>query len=156
MKNFITKIADWQHWPSFIFYLPLASIWIWYCIKSRAVWFFSTSNPTLAFGGFEGESKQGMYLQLTRNYYPRTIYLNPHTNLPEVLLDLKNHGFNYPFIVKPEVGTSGILVRKIENEKQFRIYHKNIPVSYMVQDFVNYPIEVCVFYYGDLLKKKEK
>ncbi|MEO7120907.1 MAG: hypothetical protein ABIY62_07420 [Ginsengibacter sp.] len=154
MKNFISKIADWQHWPSFIFYLPLASIWIWYCIKSRAVWFFSTSNPTLAFGGFEGESKQEMYLQLPRNFYPLTIYLNPDQSIPEVVADIKKHRFNYPFIVKPEVGTSGILVRKIENEDQFRMYHKNIPVSYMVQDFVNYPMEVCIFYYRKPGEKK--
>lgn len=124
-------------------------MWAWNCIKSSSIWFFSTSNPSLTFGGFEGESKQEMYSQLPGDSYPNTVYIDPQKSFDEVLIILNKSGFAYPFIVKPEVGTSGILVRKIENEEQFRIYHKNIPVSYMVQDFVNYPLEVCIFYYRE-------
>jgi hypothetical protein len=131
-------------------------VWIWYCLKSRSFWFFSTSNPTLAFGGFEGESKQEMYSQLPVDSYPNTVYVVPQKSVDEVLGCLQQRGFAYPFIVKPEVGTSGILVRKIENEQQLRMYHKSIPVSYMVQDFVNYPMEVCVFYYREPSKKDGK
>ncbi len=156
MKNFIRKLSTWQHWPSFIFNLPLAFTWIWYCIKSKSVWFFSTSNPTLAFGGFEGESKEEMYQQLPTDYYPQTIFINPHTLFSEVLIGFEKHNFKYPIIVKPEVGTAGILVRKIENEELFSVYHKNIPVRYMVQDFVDYPLEVCVFYYRKPFEKKGK
>jgi hypothetical protein len=57
------------------------------------------------------------------------------------------HGFTYPFIVKPDVGMKGILFRKIENEEQFRKYHERMPVEYIVQALVEMPVELSVFYY---------
>ncbi|MDQ6904857.1 MAG: hypothetical protein M3139_17830, partial [Bacteroidota bacterium] len=156
MKNFIKKLANWHHWPSFLFYFPISFAWIWYCIKSRSIWFFSTSNPTLTFGGFEGESKKEMYVQLPPDYYPFTLYISLAISVSEVFTELKKSAINYPFIAKPEVGTSGILVRKIENEQQLRAYHKNVPVNYMIQDYVNYPLEICIFYYRMPGKEKGK
>jgi hypothetical protein len=38
--------------------LPIAPVWGWYCLKVKSVWFFTPSNPTIAFGGFEGETKK--------------------------------------------------------------------------------------------------
>lgn len=128
-------------------------MWLWYCIRSRSLWFFSTSNPTLTFGGFEGESKREMYSQLPQNYYPRTVYILPQKPIDEVIDYLQICRFLYPFIVKPEVSTEGILVRKIENEDQLRKYHQKVPVAYMIQDYVNYPLEVCIFYNRRPFKK---
>ncbi|MBS1631389.1 MAG: hypothetical protein JST10_02335, partial [Bacteroidetes bacterium] len=56
-------------------------------------------------------------------------------------------GFSYPFIVKPDVGMKGILFRKIENEDQLRKYHERIPVEYIVQELIEMPVEVSVFYF---------
>jgi hypothetical protein len=41
----------------------------------------------------------------------------------------------------------GILFRKIDNEEQLIKYHERIPVEYIVQDLVEMPVEVSVFYY---------
>jgi hypothetical protein len=41
----------------------------------------------------------------------------------------------------------GILFRKIENEDQFQKYHSRIPVEYIVQELIEMPVEVSVFYY---------
>lgn len=154
MKSLVNKIKNWYNWPGYTFYFPISFMWIWFCIKSRSLWFFSTSNPTLSFGGFEGESKHEMYLQLPQNYYPRTVYVQPKKHIDLVILRLQKCSILYPFIVKPEVGTEGILVRKIENEEQLRMYHKKIPVAYMIQDYVNYPLEVCIFYCRRPFKKE--
>lgn len=53
----------------------------------------------------------------------------------------------YPFIVKPDIGMKGILFRKIKNEGQLERYHKHMPVDYIIQEFLDLPLEVSVFYY---------
>ncbi|HSN08021.1 MAG TPA: hypothetical protein VLS85_03230 [Hanamia sp.] len=116
-------------------------------LKSRAIWFFSTSNPTLTFGGFEGESKKEMYDLLPEKYFPKTIYINPQQTFEQVLEKFCSGSFSYPFIVKPDVGMEGILFRKIDNEQHLETYHRNMPVQYIIQEFVDYPLEIGVFYY---------
>jgi hypothetical protein len=101
----------------------------------------------LAFGGFEGETKEEMYHHLFKEYYPKTIYINPEESFNEVLADLKKNSFSYPFIVKPNVGMAGILFRKIDNEEHLKIYHRRVPADYIVQEFINYPLEIGIFYY---------
>jgi hypothetical protein len=147
LKNLIGKISNWQHWPFFPFYFPLFFLWFWYILKSRAVWFFSTSNPTLTFGGFEGEGKKEMYNLLPEKYFPKTIYISPKQPIQEVLKEMQAASFSYPFIVKPDVGMAGILFRKIDNQQHLETYHRNMPVEYIIQEFVDYPIEIGVFYY---------
>ena len=135
-------------------YFPISIVWFWYCLKSRSIWFFSSSNPTITFGGFEGESKKEMYEQLPGNSYPKTIYVLHDAVFEEVRKKVLQAGFQYPFVVKPDVGMKGILFRKIEDEEQFRRYHERITVEYIVQELVSMPIEVSVFYYRHPLQKK--
>ena len=111
------------------------------------MWFFSSSNPTITFGGFEGEGKKEMYDQLPPHLVPRTIYIMHDWPYEEVQKKITEAGFEYPFIVKPDVGMKGILFRKIETEEQLIKYHERIPVEYIVQDLVTLPVEVSVFYY---------
>jgi hypothetical protein len=122
-------------------------VWLWYCLKARSLWFFSSSNPTLTFGGFEGESKKEMYDQLPPSSYPRTIYILHDLSFEEVKKKITEHGFKYPFIVKPDIGMKGILFRRIANDEQLKKYHERIPVEYIVQELIDLPIELSVFYY---------
>lgn len=115
-------------------------------LKSRSTWFFSTSNPKLSFGGFEGESKKEMYDLLPKNYYPKTIYINPGETLQNVIDKINNNSFSYPFIAKPDVGMEGILFRKIENRQHLETYHTSVPANYLIQKFVNYRLEIGLFY----------
>lgn len=155
MKQFFQKLTNWELWNFYVLYFPIGFVWVWYCIKSRSVWFFSSSNPTITFGGFEGESKREMYDQLPPNSFPKTIYILHDLPFEEVEKKVFcEAGYNYPFIVKPDVGMKGILFRKIENEDQFRKYHDRIPVEYIVQDLVEMPVEVSVFYYRNPAEMK--
>ncbi len=147
IKKFLRRILNWEQWPFTILYAPLSPVWLWNIIRSRAVWYFTPSNPTLTFGGFEGEGKKEMYDLLPPELVPVTVYIGKHLPYPELIRRVKLAGLQYPFIVKPDVGMKGILFRIIENEEQLKEYHKRIPVRYIAQAKVNYPIEVSVFYY---------
>ncbi|MGV3657215.1 MAG: hypothetical protein ACO1NX_04650 [Chitinophagaceae bacterium] len=145
MKRTLRKLTDWTHWPFFTFYFPLFFVWGWYCLKSRAAWFFSASNPTISFGGFEGESKSEIYSQISPHLFPTTMLVQPGM-VEKELLQQVGQTFVFPFVVKPDVGMKGILFRKIENEAQLIKYHRHMPAPYLVQAFVDMPNEVSVFY----------
>ena len=94
----------------------------------------------------EGETKMEMYDLLPKQLYPKTLNVLPTQAFDEIKKLAFSFGFNYPFIVKPDVGGQGILFRKIDNDIQWENYHNGVPVEYLVQEMVNYPMEVSVFY----------
>lgn len=147
IKKFFEKLFNWELWSFYVLYAPIGPVWFWYCLRSRSMWFFSSSNPTITFGGFEGEGKKEMYDQLPPHLVPRTIYILHDLPFSEVKKKIDDAGFKFPFVVKPDVGMKGILFRKIENEDQLIKYHERIPVEYIVQDMIVLPVEVSVFYY---------
>lgn len=146
MKNLFHKIRNWETWPFKILYTPISLFWLWYIIKSRAVWFFTPSNPKLTFGGMEGEPKKEMYDLLPVALYPTTFNVIPGDDFNNIKAKLEKHQIVYPFIVKPEVGGQGILLRKIDSEDALKNYHAKMPWEYIVQQLVHYPMEVSVFY----------
>ena len=146
MKKLFHRITNWEAWPFKLIYAPIAPVWGWYMLRSGSVWFFTPSNPKITFGGMDGEPKKEMYDLLPKAFYPTTFNVLPSQDFNTVKELLVNSGLQYPFIVKPEVGAQGILFRKIDNEEELLHYHSKIPVEYIVQGLVNYPMEVSVFY----------
>ncbi len=145
--NLLQKIKNWEEWPFKILYAPITPVWFWYMIRSRAVWFFTPSNPKLTFGGMEGEPKKEMHDLLPEHLCPSFFNVKPGEDFSFVIENLKKHSIHFPLIVKPEVGGQGILFRKIDNEQQLKNYHKQVPVEYFVQQLILYPLEVSLFYY---------
>ena len=152
--NVIKKIKDWEQWPFKVLYAPIVPIWFWYMIRSRAVWFFTASNPKLTFGGMEGEPKKEMHDLLPSKYCPNFFNVKPLDDFFEILKRMEQWGIEYPLIVKPEIGGQGILFRKIEDEEHLKEYHSKIPVEYFIQEFIPYPVEVSLFYYRYPFEKK--
>lgn len=127
-------------------YAPLGFVWMYYAVKAKAFWFFSNVNPTIEFSGFEGETKKEMYEQLPRHLYPATTHIKAGTDFIDVLNAVGQSNINYPFIVKPEIGMQGILFRKIDQYNQLLTYHQQVPVDYIIQDYVDLPLELSVFH----------
>src|SRR5947199_8793129 len=107
-KNFYV-LTHWERWDYRIKYIPLYPVWFWYCLKSRSFWFFTASNPTLTFGGFEGESKKEMYDKLPAGTYPTSVYISPSESFSCVLKKVAQAGLKFPIAVKPEVGMMGLM-----------------------------------------------
>ncbi|HEX8061450.1 MAG TPA: guanitoxin biosynthesis heme-dependent pre-guanitoxin N-hydroxylase GntA [Cyclobacteriaceae bacterium] len=139
-------LTHWEEWHWFAKYIIIGPAWIWLCIKSRSLWFFTSSNPGITFGGFQGETKKQTYEQLPPGTYPKSIYIRPQTSFPEVEQAVADE-FRFPVVVKPDVGMMGLMFRKIESRQQLRQYHEAMKAEYIVQEFIDLPIEVSVFYY---------
>ncbi len=146
MTKFWQRLTNWEQWPFFVVYSPLLFLWIYYSIRARHVWYFSPVNPGLEFSGFEGEGKKEMYDLMASKYYPPTTYIHPLQPFNEVLLQLKNRKLTFPLVVKPDRGMQGILFRVAQNEAELKAYHQQMPVSYVVQGFVDLPLEFSVFH----------
>ena len=147
MKKVIYNITHWETWHWLIKYIPIFPAWLWYSGRAGSWWFFTPSNPTLTFGGFCGESKREMYEQLPPAIYPTSIYITPSQSFDEVQEQVELKKFTFPLAVKPNVGLMGFMFRKIDNHEQLKSYHSILPVDYIIQDYINYPLEVSVFYY---------
>lgn len=141
------RITHWELWHYFVKYYFIAPFWVWYCLRSGSFWFFTSSNPTITFGGFEGEGKREMYDQLPAGTFPDTIYIFPGQDFDTIKTSLADKNLNYPFIVKPDAGSKGLLFRKIDNEEELFKYHQKMPVDYLAQQLITYPLEFSVFYY---------
>ena len=153
-KNLIYRITHWETWHWLVKYIPILPAWLWYCLKARSLWFFTPSNPTLTFGGFEGESKKEMYAQLPPCSYPKSIFISHSSPFSEVEKHFRETDFNYPVAAKPDVGQMGFMFRKLSSIKDLKWYHEKMKADYIIQEFVHHPIEVSVFYYRFPNEKK--
>ena len=144
--GFFEKLTNWELWPSWALYAPLSPIWLYYIIRSRSFWFFTNSNPTIEFGGYEGEAKSDVYKQMPTDCYPLTIMVEAGSDVELLKKRVAEAGFKYPFAVKPDVGRKGLMFRKIDREEQLIQYHHYFPHNYVVQELVDLPIEFGVFY----------
>lgn len=147
LQRIVRYVTNWEEWHWLAKYIPIMPAWCWYCLRSRSLWFFTPSNPTLSFGGFLGETKQEMYNQLPSSVYPSSVYIKPFTNFEDVKSQFGFSNLKYPVAVKPDAGMMGLMFRKIDSEESLRTYHLAMPVDYIIQEFIDYPLEVSVFYY---------
>ena len=146
-RQSVYRLFHWETWDYRIKLVPLLPVWFWHCLRARTLWFFTPSNPTLTFGGFEGEGKREMYAQLPPGSYPKSVYISPEVAFAAVSKLVTDTFTNYPVAVKPNVGMMGLLFRIIHTPDDLRQYHERVGVEYIVQELITYPIEVSVFYY---------
>lgn len=154
MKRFINRLFHWELWHFNIIYAPLGFVWLCYVVRARAFWFFSNVNPTLTFSGFEGERKKEMYEQLPKHLYPSTIYVWAKEELIYISAHLKEAGIRFPLIAKPDIGTQGLMFRKLNTVNDLIEYHTIINADYVIQAYVDLPEEYSVFYIRYPDKKK--
>lgn len=146
MKRFFKKVFNWELWPFDLIYAPLGAVWLYYSFKARSLYFFTPTNPGLLFGGFEAGSKMEMYRQLPGGSYPTTILIKPSYTIHEIKAELSANNLAYPFVAKPDDGMQGVLFRVIESEEDLTRYHSIAGINYIIQTFVDLPMEFSVFY----------
>jgi hypothetical protein len=137
----------WERLPNGVFLFPLIVWAVLRTLWSGTIWTLSTSNPGLIFGGFFGYPKSEAYAVLPPDSYPKTILMKPKKDsFEDILRKIESIALVYPFIVKPDGGMVGLLVRVINNEDQLRRYFDLVKADWMAQELIPYQTEVGVFY----------
>lgn len=98
------------------------------------------------FSGFEGETKEEMFQQMPLQFSPITIYIQPSEKPDCVLKKMTDAGLQFPVAAKPDVGTKGLLFRRIKNKEQLATYHSLLPFAYVIQEMITLPLEMSIFY----------
>lgn len=142
----VKKLFNWEQLPFFVIYAPFVFVWLYYWVRGRRFWFFSNVTPTMYFSGFEGETKAEMFRQLPPEFSPITIYVQPSESFEYVKNKMRAAGLRYPVAVKPDMGSKGLLFRKIESEAELASYHALLPFTYLVQEMITLPLELSIFY----------
>jgi hypothetical protein len=136
-----------EFWNSHFFHLPIYLYWIFLSIRARSPLFFSAANPGIENGGMIGESKHKILEKINPIYLPKAILIEPACKLEEVTCEMAIHGIKYPFVSKPDIGQGGWLIELIENEAELSQLLKKIKMPFIIQEFINEPVEVGVLYY---------
>ena len=145
---FWTKWGSWEYWPVYITNIPTVLYWLYYALRSRKLFFFSVVNPVIETGGVLGESKINILNRIPAAYLPETLYVRAaDRNFGALLERIEAAEIGYPLIVKPDIGERGFLVEKINDAAELERYFSAVKVDFLVQEFVDHPLELSVFYY---------
>ena len=93
------------------------------------------------------ESKKEVYDLIPFEYYPATLLFKSSSSTQEILALIKQRNLKYPLIGKPDIGMKGMMVKKLENEKELLSYATNSKVDFLIQEFVSFKNEIGIFYY---------
>jgi hypothetical protein len=142
----IHQLTRWGYWPFWVIYSPLLPVWLFFSIKARSFFFFNTANPSIKNGGMAMESKNDIYNLIPDQYIPKTLLIERHASIDKILVMMALSRITFPVIVKPDIGMKGLGVQKIHNDIELARYNLKISKNYLIQEFINYPVEVGIFY----------
>ena len=127
--------------------IPTILFWLWFALRARRLFFFSAVNPAIESGGMMGESKHLILKRIPEEFLPLTVFVPKGSDWQQTIARVKSRGLSYPLIAKPDVGERGLRVVRIENEEILKTYHNSSPWDYLIQEFVDLPLEVSILYH---------
>ena len=148
------KFFHWEYWPMWLVYFPVSFYYIYLSVKAKSFFFFSASNPSIETGGMFFESKWSIFKLIPKEYFPTTILVNTGDDINQISKKLKAFSIDFPFIAKPDRGERGWCVKKIHSTSELVQYRNRIKVPFLIQAYVDYPIELSIFYYRNPDSKK--
>lgn len=145
-SNFSIKLRRWEYWPFGIIQAPLFIYWFWLSLRARSMFFFSASNPGILMGGMFGESKFDVLQTVPEHCRAKAILIRYPASAAEVSRQILEAGLSFPLIFKPDLGERGLLVKRINHEVEIQSYLDMVGMDFLVQEFINLPLEFGVFY----------
>lgn len=146
-KIFFTKLFHSEHWPTFLFYVPLIPYFVYKAIRAGSLTFHLIVNPAIKYSGMGTESKIKTLQLLPNAYVPKSILILPQTDFKKVANLLSKENFEFPLIAKPDIGFRGYLVKKVDNQTDLENYLKNNNIAILLQEYIDYEKEIGIFYY---------
>ena len=94
-----------------------------------------------------GESKKDILDKIEDRYKPRTLLIPSQTPINDVFSQLQHEQIAFPLIAKPDIGERGWQVEKIEDGEGLVSYVQQQKNDFIIQEYVDEPLEFGVFYY---------
>ncbi|MFY0672703.1 MAG: hypothetical protein JXQ87_04840 [Bacteroidia bacterium] len=145
----LVKLTRYEFWPVYVFYGPFFFYWLYLCFKARDFGYLFRINPAMKLGGAIGADKVDSLVQIDKRYLPTTALIDKGSSLVEVNQLIDKHDLKYPLIIKPNNGERGKGVEKICSQNELNSYLNNHETDLILQEFIDSPQEIGVFYYKD-------
>jgi membrane protein DedA with SNARE-associated domain len=140
----------WEFWPMWLFYAPVG-VWVAFLsIRYRGPSTITAANPGMPDGGTIGESKFDIQVRLPSDVAIPTILVRRGRGPDElcrVLEQIREAGWSFPLIMKPDVGQRGVDVKLVRNSDGVRAYLLRARGPVLIQPYHEGPFEAGVFYY---------
>lgn len=147
VTRFQIRLRHWEYWPFEVVYIPVFAYYLYLAAKARSLFFFSASNPAIESGGLLGESKIDIMNRIDDRFKPKTLFFGEAASTNEIIDRMLLAGFWFPIIAKPNQGERGWRVEKLTSEAELTHYLLDNHMELIVQEYVDEPIELGVFYY---------
>ncbi len=145
-RLFWIKLRNWEYWPTLAFYWPMCIYGPLLALRYRHPCFFSAANPGMYISGLGLESKYETLQSIPIQARPRSIRIKRGTSDEMLWQALEQEGLRFPLVAKPDIGFRGLLVAVTDTFEALAAHLRAFPVDFIVQEFLDFPEEVGVFY----------
>ncbi|MBK8915344.1 MAG: VTT domain-containing protein [Phycisphaerales bacterium] len=146
----LERMRRYEFWPAWVFYLPLAPWIAWLSVRHRGLMTPTAANPGIARGGgVVGESKWEILSRLPTEWVVPGVLLGPNggaARADELAATMRERGWDYPLILKPDVGQRGAGVRLVRDFDSAQRVLADSPVTMIAQVYHPGPHEAGIFY----------
>jgi pimeloyl-ACP methyl ester carboxylesterase/membrane protein DedA with SNARE-associated domain len=144
LKASVARLWRWEFWPVWLFYLPLVPWIAWLSLRHRGFGTLTAVNPGMPDGGFVHESKIDILNKLPGEWIIPSAAVRSADELRCVMRD---QGWSFPLILKPDTGERGYGVKKIACDAEVAEYFSQPQGLVLAQTYDPGPYEAGVFYY---------
>ena len=153
-KPFFIRLLHWEYWPMTILLFPVLFYWLYFSLRARSGVFFSAANPGIDMGGLAGESKMEILNKFPSELVPQTLLISKGEAMESVQRRASEISLDFPLIAKPDVGERGFKVEKVESFEELEAYSQSCPTDFLLQEYIDLPVELGILYYRYPGKKK--
>jgi membrane protein DedA with SNARE-associated domain len=137
-----------EFWPAWFAYAPIIPYYTYLSLKNGSFILPFYANPNIFNGGLIGEEKWDFQTRLDPKDTTtlKTILIPKGTSAEEVRRLISENQFEFPFVLKPNVGQRGFAVRIIKNPAELNEYLELAQFTYLIQEKSRYALEAGIFY----------
>ena len=141
----MTSAKAWEFWPSWLFYTPVA-MYVAALAAHYGLRALPAANPGLEDGGLVGESKADILSKLPERWTIPFLLAPRGASFVDIAQHVAARGWQYPLIVKPDVGQRGVGVNRVRSEAELERYRCAYDGAVLVQPWHPGPYEAGIFY----------
>jgi len=149
----VQRIAQWEFWPAWLFYPPVALFCAYLGIRYRGFSLPTIANVNQKNGGIVGESKIEI-LRMLMETSPDTTsdaYLVPPglgaERIERFLNICYRNEIRFPLVLKPDTAQRGAGFNKIQSLGEAERYLAQVSGPVLLQRYIEGPREAGIFYY---------
>jgi hypothetical protein len=146
-KKWFIRLMNKEYWHANIYTVPIVFYGIYLAARARSPLFFTAANPAIPTGGMVGESKADISSWVPPQYRPKNVLIQLNDSMENMQSRIDKAGLQFPLVIKPVIGCRGLMVEKVNTFKEAYEHILRFPTNFLMEEFINYPIEAAVLYW---------